>query len=66
MYLCLCNGLTDSQIAGVIAAGAHRPKEVYGTCGCRAQCGSCTRVILAMIRDTLADSARPPPPATAP
>lgn len=50
MYICLCNGLTDTQIAAVVAAGATRPKEVYCACGGRAQCGNCTATILSIIR----------------
>lgn len=61
MYICLCNGMTDSAVADAIAAGAMRPKEVYCACGGIAQCGICTTMILAMIRargDT-AGTARP-------
>lgn len=50
MYICLCNGLTDSQIAAAVAAGAKRPKEVYCACGGAAQCGTCTATILSIIR----------------
>lgn len=58
MYICLCNGLTDTQINALVAAGARRPKEVYCACGGRAQCGNCTATILAMIR---AGGVEPPP-----
>ena len=51
MYVCLCNGLTDAQIAAAIAGGARRPKEVYCACGSRAECGGCTATILGMIRE---------------
>jgi bacterioferritin-associated ferredoxin len=51
VYICLCNGLTDCRIQQAVAAGAGRPKEVYASCGCKAQCGGCTRTILALIRD---------------
>lgn len=51
MYVCICNGLTDSQIRGAIAAGANRPKEVYAACNCNAQCGCCTGTMLTIIRD---------------
>lgn len=50
MYICLCHGLTDSQIAAAVAAGAKRPKDVYCACGSRAQCGTCTATILSIIR----------------
>lgn len=51
MYVCLCNGLTDSQIRNAIADGARRPKEVYAACNCNAQCGCCTGTMLSIIRD---------------
>jgi len=59
VYICLCNGLTDTQIATVVAAGADRPKAVYAACGCRAQCGGCTRTILATIREAAARTPGP-------
>ncbi|HWX49729.1 MAG TPA: (2Fe-2S)-binding protein [Roseomonas sp.] len=51
MYVCLCNGLTDTQIRGAIDAGARRPKEVYAACNCAAQCGGCTGTMLSIIRE---------------
>lgn len=64
MYICLCNGLTDCCIRQAVAAGAGRPKEVYAACGCKAQCGGCTRGILALIREAceLAAAGTPPSP----
>ena len=50
MYVCICNGLTDTQIQGAIASGAGRTREVYDACNCRAQCGTCTARILCMLR----------------
>ena len=57
MYVCLCNGLTECQVRRAVEGGACRPREVYGACGCRAQCGSCTRMILSAIRDAAASLA---------
>ncbi|WP_237183243.1 (2Fe-2S)-binding protein [Roseomonas gilardii] len=51
MYVCLCNGITDTQVKDAIASGASRCCEIYSKCGCKAQCGTCTRMILAMMRD---------------
>jgi bacterioferritin-associated ferredoxin len=50
MYLCLCNGLSDTRIAEAIRQGARRPRDVYARCGCAAQCGRCTAAILGAIR----------------
>ena len=57
MILCLCNALTDTQLADAVAKGACRPREVYAACDCKAQCGSCTRTILGMIRDLASPAA---------
>ena len=51
-YICLCNGITDEEVKRAICCGARRPKEVYEAAGHRAQCGKCTRDILAVIRST--------------
>lgn len=50
MYVCICNGLSDTRIQAAIAAGASRTHDVYAACECRAQCGSCTGTILCMLR----------------
>lgn len=50
MYICLCNGLSDTRIQAAIDAGASRTHDVYAACGCRAQCGCCTATILGLLR----------------
>lgn len=50
MYVCICNALTDRQIGDAVCGGAKRPCEVYTACNSKAQCGSCTRTILSIIR----------------
>ena len=62
VYICLCNGLTDCCIRQAVASGAGRPKEVYAACGCKAQCGGCTRSILALIREACELAAAGTPP----
>jgi len=57
MIVCLCNALSDARVGQAIADGAKRPKEVYEACKCRAQCGTCLRVILGMLRGSLASEA---------
>lgn len=51
MIICSCNVLSDGQLSTAIAQGAHRPREVYAACGCKAECGNCTRTILTLIRE---------------
>ncbi|HEV7268898.1 MAG TPA: (2Fe-2S)-binding protein [Falsiroseomonas sp.] len=50
MYVCLCNALTDCQVRAAAAGGAKRPKDVFASCGCGAQCATCTRTILSILR----------------
>ncbi len=51
-WVCLCNGITDEEVRRAICCGARRPKDVYEATGHRAQCGKCTRDILAILRTT--------------
>jgi bacterioferritin-associated ferredoxin len=51
MYVCHCHALSDVRIGHAVRAGAERPRDVYAACGCRAQCGGCTKTILGIIRD---------------
>jgi bacterioferritin-associated ferredoxin len=57
MILCLCNALSDKQVTEAVEKGAAKPREVYAHCACKAQCGTCTRLILNMIRDLAAPPA---------
>lgn len=41
MYVCLCKGITDSQIRGAIAAGATDYPELRRALGLSSQCGRC-------------------------
>jgi bacterioferritin-associated ferredoxin len=51
VYVCVCNALTDRQVkAAAAAANTTRPSEIYAACGCRAQCGSCIKRMLHLIR----------------
>jgi bacterioferritin-associated ferredoxin len=52
VYICICNALTSRHVRQAIdEAAAARPAEVYAACGCRAQCGSCVRKLMALLRD---------------
>jgi len=51
MYFCLCNALNEAQIGHAVRQGASRPRDVYAACGCRAQCGGCTKAVLGIIRN---------------
>lgn len=41
MYVCLCRGVTDSQIRQVVANGASSLREVNSILGTASQCGKC-------------------------
>ncbi len=51
VYLCICNALTDRQVAQAVAGSATRPTEIYEACGCRAQCGACVKTLLGLLRE---------------
>lgn len=51
MTICLCNGLTDAQVAEAIRQGARRPREIQARCGCGARCGRCAADLRAALRD---------------
>lgn len=51
VYVCLCNALTDRQVKQAAATpGFTKPGDIYAACGCRAQCGQCTRALLSLLR----------------
>jgi bacterioferritin-associated ferredoxin len=41
MYVCICNALTDSEIAEATARGARTVKEAYAALGVEINCGQC-------------------------
>jgi bacterioferritin-associated ferredoxin len=51
VYICLCNALTDRQVRQAAATqGFTKPGDIYAACGCRAQCGQCTRTLINLLR----------------
>jgi bacterioferritin-associated ferredoxin len=57
MYVCLCNGITDTQIRTAIQQGANSFKEVRNTLGVGSQCGKCGILTREILRETLRDDA---------
>jgi bacterioferritin-associated ferredoxin len=41
MYVCLCEGVTDTQIRDAVYEGCCSYREVRGTLGIASQCGKC-------------------------
>ena len=42
MYVCLCKGVTESQLRQVVEAGATNLRQVRQQTGVASQCGKCT------------------------
>jgi bacterioferritin-associated ferredoxin len=56
MYVCLCKGITDSQIRAAIDDGASSFREVRNTLGVASQCGKCGILTREILRETLLES----------
>jgi bacterioferritin-associated ferredoxin len=41
MYVCICNALTDSEIAEASRRGARTVREAYAALGVEINCGQC-------------------------
>lgn len=54
MYVCVCNGVTDSEIREVAAAGCRSVAELTMRTGCGASCGSCLETATQLIDDARA------------
>ncbi|SHH96706.1 bacterioferritin-associated ferredoxin [Ferrimonas marina] len=44
MYVCMCYGVTDTQIKQAVAKGATDVKTLQSQLGVGAQCGKCIRM----------------------
>jgi bacterioferritin-associated ferredoxin len=53
MYVCLCKGITDTQIRAAIRAGASSMQELRNTLGVASQCGKCGILARDIVRDSL-------------
>jgi bacterioferritin-associated ferredoxin len=52
LYVCNCNGLRRRDVAQAIEAGATRPKDIFASNQCSAQCAKCVCEMRQMIQDT--------------
>ncbi|MGE0222198.1 MAG: bacterioferritin-associated ferredoxin [Acetobacteraceae bacterium] len=59
MYVCLCNALTDQRVRDAAEAGATRPSQIYGACGCVVQCGGCAPTLRRILNESVANAASP-------
>ena len=53
MYVCLCKGITDTQIRAAVEDGASSLREVRTTLGVASQCGKCGIMTRDIVRETL-------------
>lgn len=53
MYVCLCKGITDSQIKDAIYNGATSVNQLRKQLGVASQCGKCTSMTKQIVQDTL-------------
>lgn len=51
MYVCLCNGVTESTIRKAAQAGIRTLGELATETGCGAGCGCCREVAAALLED---------------
>jgi bacterioferritin-associated ferredoxin len=56
MYVCLCKGITDTQIRTAIQEGANSFKKVRNTLGVASQCGKCGILTREILRETELDN----------
>jgi len=53
MYVCLCKGITDSQIRNAVADGVTNYSELRQTLGLSSQCGRCAVQAREIFREAL-------------
>jgi len=51
LYVCICNGVTDSQIRQAAANGCREVNELTMRTGCGATCGSCLDMASGLLDD---------------
>jgi len=55
MYVCVCNGIKDSQVRSAAQNGAGTVGQVFKAHGCKPDCAQC----VGCIRDVLEDELTP-------
>jgi bacterioferritin-associated ferredoxin len=56
MYVCLCKGITDTQIRAAVEDGASSIRDVRNRLGVASQCGKCGILAQEIVREALMDS----------
>jgi bacterioferritin-associated ferredoxin len=55
MYVCICYGVTENEIADVIGTGATDEEDIAARCRAGSGCGSCLDKIACLIRESRPD-----------
>ena len=53
MYVCICKGITDTQIRAAVTDGASSVQDVRNTLGVASQCGRCGELVSEIVRQSL-------------
>lgn len=56
MYVCLCKGITDSQIRAAVDNGAESMRAVRDQLGVASQCGKCASLCRDIVKESLDSS----------
>lgn len=51
MYVCLCYGISQSEVKKIIKNGALTPEEVQKQCGAGMGCGCCLEALETLINE---------------
>ncbi|MEL3927862.1 bacterioferritin-associated ferredoxin [Aeromonas enteropelogenes] len=62
MYVCLCRGITDTQIRKAVQAGSGEFRQLKQKLEVGAQCGKCVRMTMEIIATELDKLAKEQPP----
>ena len=60
MYVCLCKGITDSQIRDAVNGGAESLREVRNELGVMTGCGKCATQTREIVKSTLESGSKSP------
>ena len=55
MYVCICKGITDTQIRAAVQDGASSLRDVRNSLGVASQCGKCGILTREILRESLSD-----------
>lgn len=55
MYICICRGVTDTQIREAVQNGANSLKDVRRLTGASSQCGKCSPAACELIKQELVE-----------